>query len=35
LREKVGSNRPDDWIEDQLEDLVEIHHGHDPHTPPV
>jgi trehalose 6-phosphate synthase len=35
LRERVESNRPDDWIEDQLEDLVEIHHGRDPHTAPI
>jgi trehalose 6-phosphate synthase len=35
LREQVGSNRPDDWIEDQLKDLVEIHHGRDPHTAPI
>jgi trehalose 6-phosphate synthase len=35
LREQVESNRPDDWIEDQLEDLAEIHRGRDPHTPPI
>jgi trehalose 6-phosphate synthase len=35
LRSKVESNRPDDWIEAQLEDLGAIHHGRDPHTPPI
>jgi trehalose 6-phosphate synthase len=33
LRVQVESNRPDDWIEDQLEDLAQIHQGRDPHTP--
>jgi trehalose 6-phosphate synthase len=35
LREQVESNRPDDWIEDQLQDLAAIHLGHDPHTPAI
>jgi trehalose 6-phosphate synthase len=35
LREQVGSNRPDDWIEDQLQDLAQIHRGNDPLTPPI
>jgi trehalose 6-phosphate synthase len=35
LRGKVESNRPDDWIEDQLKDLAEIHAGREPLTPPI
>ncbi|MEA2510272.1 MAG: hypothetical protein QOG21_2354 [Actinomycetota bacterium] len=35
LREKVEANRPDDWIEDQLNDLAEIRAGREPLTPPV
>jgi trehalose 6-phosphate synthase len=35
LRTKVESNRPDDWIEDQIKDLAEIHRGHQPLTPPI
>jgi trehalose 6-phosphate synthase len=35
LRSRVESNRPDDWIEDQLKDLAEIHRGREPITPPI
>jgi trehalose 6-phosphate synthase len=35
LREKVESNRPDDWIEDQLKDLAEIRAGREPLTSPI
>jgi trehalose 6-phosphate synthase len=35
LRERVESNRPDDWIEDQLKDLAEIREGREPLTPPI
>ena len=35
LREEVDSNGPDDWIEQQLVDLAEIHGGHEPRTPPI
>jgi trehalose 6-phosphate synthase len=35
LREQVESTRPDDWIEAQLVDLSQIHHGRSPRTPPI
>ncbi|MEA2485085.1 MAG: hypothetical protein QOD46_196, partial [Actinomycetota bacterium] len=35
LREKVESNRPDDWIEDQVKDLAAIRGGREPLTPAI
>jgi trehalose 6-phosphate synthase len=35
LREKVESNRPDDWIEDQVRDLAAVRGGREPLTPPI
>ena len=34
LREKASASRPTDWIEDQINDLIEVRDGREPLTPP-